>query len=406
MKKISAQFITVLLLISMLLTACGGNGSDAAVTTEAINHATEHVEDCSHQWNALKGICKVCEAACPHDEWTSEAGQCITCKYRCTHEDGHTTEQICETCGKLVPHSFMEGECICGLTTQFECEVTPDAYTTDCDQPGTVEELLYDTFVYDAAGQKGEAVQKRMYVYLPYNYSAENTYNVLYLLHGTGETEGYWLGMGGAVSVGAYDVCLTRQVLDNLIKNGEMEPTIVVTPTIYTNEEMVASDVFHFELMNDIVPAVESKYSTYANGDVSRDSLIASRDHRALAGLSAGSGRTQSSLPYVLEYISWFGCMSGASGDAAEYLASFKDKVTAGYKINYFYHGCGFADTGIYENQKQLALGLIAADPNHEVFTEDVNFVWVEKNNNAHTYQTWLSDLFNIARVFFKNNDK
>ena len=37
------------------------------------------------------------------------------------------------------------------------------------------------------------------------------------------------------------------------------------------------------------MPLVESQFSTYAGKDVSEESMIASREHRAMAGLSRGS---------------------------------------------------------------------------------------------------------------------
>ncbi len=35
--------------------------------------------------------------------------------------------------------------------------------------------------------------KKTAYVYLPYGYSEEKEYNILYLMHGTGDDEKYWL---------------------------------------------------------------------------------------------------------------------------------------------------------------------------------------------------------------------
>lgn len=75
---------------------------------------------------------------------------------------------------------------------------------------------------------------------------------------------------------------------------------IVVCPT-YNNESDTESsdyslaleltDNYHNELINDLIPAVESTYSTYA-ADTTPDGLRESRDHRAFCGFSMGSVTT------------------------------------------------------------------------------------------------------------------
>ncbi len=46
-------------------------------------------------------------------------------------------------------------------------------------------------------------------------------YNILYLMHGTGDDEKYWL------KTNPYN----KTMLDNMIADGDIEPLIVVTPT-------------------------------------------------------------------------------------------------------------------------------------------------------------------------------
>ena len=52
------------------------------------------------------------------------------------------------------------------------------------EQAGTVEEVVYDTRAYATDGRN---VKKSAYVYLPYGYSKDEQYNILYLMHGTGD---------------------------------------------------------------------------------------------------------------------------------------------------------------------------------------------------------------------------
>ena len=67
----------------------------------------------------------------------------------------------------------------------------PEQYDAqECDQPGTVEELTYQTKAYATDGRD---VEKKALVYLPYGYDESQSYNILYLMHGTGDDEEYWL---------------------------------------------------------------------------------------------------------------------------------------------------------------------------------------------------------------------
>ena len=124
------------------------------------------------------------------------------------------------------------------------------------EQAGTVEEVVYDTRAY-ATDERD--VKKTAYVYLPYGYSEEKEYNILYLMHGTGDDEKYWL------KTNPYN----KTMLDNMIADGDIEPLIVVTPTFYVEDDC-ADDLdqltysFAKELRNDLMSEIESSYSTYA----------------------------------------------------------------------------------------------------------------------------------------------
>ena len=179
----------------------------------------------------------------------------------------------------------------------------PEKFDTgEIEEAGTLEELLYETKAY---ATDGRAVTKRAMVYLPYGYSADKKYNILYLMHGTGDDEYYWL------KTHAYN----KIMLDRLIAMGEIEPLIVVTPTFYVeNDCMDGLDALTFsfreELRNDLMPAVEEKYSTWAE-TADDKGFSASRDHRAFAGLSRGAVTTANSvLCGSLDYFSYFGLFS------------------------------------------------------------------------------------------------
>jgi enterochelin esterase-like enzyme len=134
--------------------------------------------------------------------------------------------------------------------------------------------------------------QRRMHVYTPPGYdSSSDRYPVLYLLHGGGDEDSGWSTIGRA-----------GFIVDNLLASGKARPLIVVMPngslprpanfpttpqgSAPTPEAMAAStglqDRFVSELMTDVVPFVERQFR-----------VVASPDHRALAGLSMGGGQTQ-----------------------------------------------------------------------------------------------------------------
>ena len=85
-----------------------------------------------------------------------------------------------------------------------------------------------------------------------------------------------------------------KNIVDYAIEDGRMQPMIIVCPT-YNNTSpddssdyglaLQLTDNYHNELMNDLIPAVESRYSTFAD-DTTPEALTASRDHRAFGGFS------------------------------------------------------------------------------------------------------------------------
>ena len=72
---------------------------------------------------------------------------------------------------------------------------------------------------------------------------------------------------------------------------------------------------FHYELMGDLVPAVEKRYHTWADFDTSLDKLKASRDHRGFGGFSMGSVNTWRTFQYCFDYFRYYMPMSGNMGD-------------------------------------------------------------------------------------------
>lgn len=166
-------------------------------------------------------------------------------------------------------------------------------------------------------------LHKRAIVYLPYGYSEEERYNVFYLMHGGWSDETTYLGTPGHPND-------FKNVLDNGIADGKILPMIVVCPTYNNESESDSSDYslairlterYHNELVNDLMPAVEGTYSTYAE-DTSPEGLAASRDHRAFCGFSMGSVATWRTFQYCLDYFRYFLPSSGNLTSDGDYMAS------------------------------------------------------------------------------------
>ncbi len=161
------------------------------------------------------------------------------------------------------------------------------------DKPGKLVSFNYDTYESFSYQQKSQKLTKRAIVYLPYNYSSDNKYNVFYLMHGGWSDETTYLGTPD-------DPHPLKNILDNAIAEGKITPMIVVCPT-YNNLSVQDSsdyglalqltDNYHNELADDLLPAIENEFSTYAE-NVTEQGLIDSRDHRAFCGFSMGSVTT------------------------------------------------------------------------------------------------------------------
>lgn len=360
----------------------------------------EHV----HNWDMFTGTCKTCGEACEHS-FLEGKNKCSICGYVCGHKKGHSQDGLCNVCHVEVPHHYVDHKCeTCEKYTEFEAEETPSKYMEACVHQGTVVNLEYITYLYKDDGTKGDAVNKALNVYLPYGYNEENNYDILYLYHGAGGQEGLWFGINTpSDNYAPLDKSYTCNVLDNLIDQELAKKMIVATPSLYydnANKLSLSAVARTFELVNDIIPLVESKYCAYSNLDTSESSLINSRSHRALAGLSMGSIFTLTALPKTMQYFSYYGCFScGLATDYNEYYQQI-DNNWANYPITYWYNACGYNDTMCYSGHKELYEKMLEID-NGKHFKADENINFLQKNENAHTYRSWLSDLFNIAQKFF-----
>lgn len=195
----------------------------------------------------------------------------------------------------------------------------PAEYLSPATEQGTLVELSYQTWESMSYEQKSQQLQKRAIIYLPYGYDESQQYNIFYLMHGGWSNETISLGTPEGPSV-------FKNVIDHGIEAGEIQPLIIVCPTYNNLSDSDSGDYslaiqltrnYHNELVNDLIPAVESQYSTYAKS-TSQEDLIASRDHRGFGGFSMGSVATWRTFEYCLDYFRYFLPMSGSAGGSGK----------------------------------------------------------------------------------------
>ncbi len=192
----------------------------------------------------------------------------------------------------------------------------PEAYAKPAEQAGQLVRLDYDTWESFGYTEHSQKLSKTAWVYLPYGYDEDEKYNVFYYMHGGWSNETTTLGT-------AERPISFKYAIDHAIQDGMMQPMIIVCPTYNNTSDQDSADYglalqltdqYHNELINDLIPAVEGKYSTWAE-TTTPEGLRASRDHRGFGGFSMGSVTTWHTFQYCLDYFRYFMPMSGNMGD-------------------------------------------------------------------------------------------
>lgn len=229
---------------------------------------------------------------------------------------------------------------------------------------------------------------RRAFVYTPpgYDKDTKTKYPVLYLQHGMAEDETGWSGQGHM-----------NFIMDNLIAAGKAKPMIVVMesgnievafrrppPGVDATEarnQYGAS--FTPMLLNDLIPAIESRFRTYTN-----------RDNRAMAGLSWGGFQTFNITLNNLDKFSHIGGFSGAgiqaNGIKTAYNGVFSDAAAFNNKVKVLFIGIGSMEG---QNAKNLSNALTEAG---------IKNTYYESPGTAHEWHTWRRCLYQFAPLLFK----
>lgn len=285
-----------------------------------------------------------------------------------------------------------------------ELEYIPDEYTSPSEHPGTLEKLTYQTWESFSYEEHSQELTKEAWVYLPYGYSEEQQYNIFYLSHGGWSNETSLMGTDREPRSFKY-------VMDHAIEDGKIQPLIIVLPT-YNNLSgsdsddyglaLQLTDQFHNELLNDLLPAVESKYSTYAE-NTTPEGLIASRDHRGFGGFSMGSVNTWCTFRYGLDYFRYFMPMSGSYSADGEYMAEMVKESGHDWDDFFIFAASGTDDFAYSAFKAQImAMGNVTDGTFRFADNEtDGNLSFLEREGYTHNGRAADEYTYNGLRFFW-----
>ena len=285
-----------------------------------------------------------------------------------------------------------------------ELEYIPQGYENPAEQQGRLEKLTYDTWESFTYEQKTQKLTKEAWVYIPYGYSEDEKYNVFYLSHGGWSNETSLMGTDEAPRV-------FKNIIDNAIQDGKIKPLIIVLPTYNNTSEEDSGDYslairltnnFHNELVNDLIPAVESRYSTYAE-DTTPEGLKKSRDQRGFGGFSMGSVNTWNTFRYCLDYFRYFMPMSGSYSLDGQYMADLVTEQGYTSKDFFIFAASGTNDFAYSAFKAQI---MAMADNSGGMFKlanneADGNMSFLEREGYSHDGKASDEYTYNGLRFFW-----
>ena len=283
----------------------------------------------------------------------------------------------------------------------------PAEYNQESVLKGNVVQIDYNTKNYVEG--TGEVRKNTAYVYLPYGYdeASEQPYNVFYFVHGHGET---------AISFFQNENGLLCKLLDHMLENRDMASTLIVstsyvygTPVDYYPDADPYCEALPQELVNDLIPLIESRYHTYTEStDVA--GITVSRKHRAIGGFSMGAVTVWYALEHALECFKYFmpissdgwslGRFAGMTNpdETAEYLAN-TIRNSAFSKNDFYIWACSGTNDVAYDriwSQVQAMAQLT------DVFSVS-NLTFHEQDGARHEFRSLAEYLYNVLPFMFPN---
>lgn len=241
------------------------------------------------------------------------------------------------------------------------------------------QEVAHGTVHMHRYRSKSLGVTRGLYVYTPPSYeTSRNTrYPVLYLLHGSGDSENTWTVVGRA-----------NVIVDNLLAKNKARPLMIVMPYGHTPSAPWDSSslgdyrAFERDLVEDVIPYIQRHYR-----------VSSSRNDRAIAGLSMGGGQALTVGFGKLELFGWVGAFSSAVPKGRkldDLLAKVKAKND---EIRLLWIACGKKDFLFQANHK-LIERLKADNTQHVARITD----------GGHEWQLWRRYLNEFVPLLFQSD--
>jgi len=243
---------------------------------------------------------------------------------------------------------------------------------------GNVETIWHKSTVLN-----GET--RTMVVYTPPGYAQETgrRYPVLYLLHGSNDTQFGWTAVGQV-----------NFVLDNLLAETKAVPMIIVMPFGYAINPYVRSarsaayppgnntSLFEKYLIEDVIPAIDARYRT-----------LADREHRSIGGMSMGA---EQALGIFFDHFDQFSsvgafCPNGLSGLETRYPALLNNPRDTNAKISVLWLGCGRQDNNFPGSQHV----------DEVLSAHQINHIW-QPSDAVHNYALWQQHIAEFLPLIFQ----
>ena len=164
--------------------------------------------------------------------------------------------------------------------------------------------------------------------------------------------------------------------------------------------------VFSQEYVNDLIPAVETHYSTYLESP-DEAGILASRQHRAIGGFSLGSITTWYVFEQAFPYSKWYLPMSGDNWSQGMYGGQYYPDETAQFLADlvnaspygndfYVWYACGTEDVRLPQSHNQaLAMAKLTDTFNAK------NFSYHMKEGGQHDFNTVWEFCYHALQFFF-----
>ena len=246
-------------------------------------------------------------------------------------------------------------------------------------------EFSHDTYFSETCG-----LERGYSILLPADYSDEKQYPVLYLLHGI---------FGNEYSFSSDSSNKIREIAGNMAADGLIEDTVIVCPNMFATsdpeqqpgfdaESCLPYDNFINDLVNDLMPHIESKYS-----------VLTGRENTYLAGFSMGGRETlfiTLKRPELFGYVCAISSAPGVVSTTDKFMTHVGQMEESEMK---------FADDAVKPNVFMLCCGtndsVVGTYPKsyHEILEANgVDHIWYEITGADHDNNAIKSGLYNLFK--------